>query len=226
MLKKIKNIGFIAFETIIYVFFLALDIAKKDSMGIKYFGIVLCFLFALSNAFRGKNCLTLSLALLFTLIADWFLLVKNDNYVFGVCSFIVVQAIYFVRLIDDGVSFKRSGIIRAFAIAVVISILYVLELLDILTFVVSIYFVNLVLNAVDGYTLFSKSTKNKLFAIGMTLFIFCDLSVGLNNLSSYADVSKIATFIKIASFAMWVFYLPSQVLIALSGKGENNGNKK
>lgn len=223
MVKRAKKVGFILLESVIYFLFISFDISGKDSTAIKYFGIVLCFLYSLTNIGEGKNSLFLCLALLFTLVADWFLLVKNNNYVFGVCSFIVAQIIYCVRLIDDNVKIKRIIAIRIPLIIVLLIALYFFKLLDTLTFLVVIYFVDLLCNTIDGYSLFGKSVENKLFAIGMTLFVLCDISVGLNNLSSYVDISSIRGLVKIANFAMWVFYLPSQTLIALSSKGAKNG---
>lgn len=225
MLEKVKQISFIAIEAILYCVFIAMDLQGKDSTLVKYFGVVACFLFELSCVNCGKDSVFVCLALLFTLVADWFLLVVNERFVFGVCAFLVVQSIYFLRLTKEGVKPLRSALTRAFIIIVVMIVLSLLKLLDLLTALVAVYFVSLVSNTADAYTLFGKGVKSKLFAIGLSLFILCDLSVGFNNLSSYVEVSAISGFIKVASFAMWVFYLPSQVLIALSCKGDKNGKQ-
>lgn len=222
MLEKVKRIGFIAVETVIYCVFIAMDLIGKDSTLVKYFGVVACFLFAILCVNSGRDGVFVCVALVFTLVADWFLLVINERFIFGVGAFLVVQSIYFLRLTKDGVKPLRSALTRGFIIIVVIIVLSLLKLLNLLTALVAIYFVSLVSNTVDAYTLFGERTENKLFAIGMSLFVLCDLSVGFNNLSSYIDVSSISGFIRIASFAMWVFYLPSQVLIALSCKGDKD----
>ena len=72
--------GFIAVEGLLYAAFLALDLTGRSagSVPIKYGGVLLCLLFALSCAPRGGDRLVPP-ALALTAGADWFLLVRNDN---------------------------------------------------------------------------------------------------------------------------------------------------
>ena len=49
------------------------------------------------------------------------------------------------------------------------------------------------------------------FGIGLLLFVGCDVCVGLHNLTG--TPAPLAAF---AQVGMWLFYLPSQVLIVLS----------
>lgn len=220
MAEKVKRIIFIIVEAVIYAAFVFADFSGKESTQIKYCGIALCFIYAVLSCRNGKDYVFLCVAFVFTLVADWFLLVKNSDYVFGVAAFIVAQTVYLLRLISFGVNVKRTIIVRLVVTISAISVLFVADLADWLTVLVAIYFVALVTNCVDSYTLFKYGAKNKLFAIGLTLFILCDVSVGLNNFSSYFNVSAINRLIKAATYLMWIFYLPSQVLIALSGGAE------
>lgn len=73
-----------------------------------------------------------------------------------------------------------------------------------------IYFSNLCINAAGAFAL-----KKHLFAIGLVLFILCDLCVGAYNLALYFDYT-----LNFAQVGMWFFYLPSQVLIVLSQETE------
>ena len=62
------------------------------------------------------------------------------------------------------------------------------------------------------YTLYSCF----FICIGMTLFFLCDINVGIsgivNNIFLFGiDVKSVSRFL------VWIFYLPSQVLLALSG---------
>ena len=84
---------FISIESFIYVCFLVLDIISINSKYIKYLGIILCFIYCLNN--KNKYRIT---AMFFTVIADYFLLIKDDYYLVGVLSFIIVQALYYLYL--------------------------------------------------------------------------------------------------------------------------------
>ena len=219
-MERAKRIIFIIIEAVIYTAFVFADFFGKDSTPIKYAGIILCLIYAVLSLKNGKDHVFLCVAFLFTLVADWFLLVKNNDYVFGVAAFIVAQTVYLLRLVSLGVNTRRTIIVRLVVTISAISVLFVADLADLLTVLVAIYFVALVTNCVDSYTLFKNGVKNKLFAIGLTLFILCDVSVGINNFSAYFDVSAITWLITAARYLMWIFYLPSQVLIALSGGAE------
>ena len=57
-----------------------------------------------------------------------------------------------------------------------------------------------------------------MFAIGLTLFVACDIFVCLYNIKDYISISNdIGTTIKRIGFiGTWIFYIPSQTLIAIS----------
>ena len=60
----------------------------------------------------------------------------------------------------------------------------------------------------------ASGLENKLFFAGLCLFLCCDICVGLHNMPSVLpDWLQSA-----ARIGMWTFYLPSQVMIVLSGK--------
>ena len=107
---KTKNVNLILVKFIsmiimfIYVLFLFIDISKghvgnKYSIYLKFSSIILCFIISLligSNGFNNRDVFLLQLARLFTLVADYFLLLSS-NYILGVLSFCVVQLIYIER---------------------------------------------------------------------------------------------------------------------------------
>ena len=47
--------------------------------------------------------------------------------------------------------------------------------------------------------------------LGLLLFIACDINVGLNNVHLIEGIDY-----TLVNFLMWVFYLPSQVLLSLT----------
>ena len=83
-----------------------------------------------------------------------------------------------------------------------------------------IYYGNLVANAVFAFLL---GRRDRIFAIGLVLFGMCDIWIGLEVLfSSYLD-SNLMDFVYNANYNLpWVFYQPSQTLIALNLLGKVN----
>lgn len=193
---KTKN--FLIIQFLIYISFIVLDQLKIDSTYIKYAGIILCLIYAIYNKKKNRT-----IAMCFTLIADFFLLILNDHYEIGLISFIIVQLTYFYFLgnIDKGY-FNMFLLVRGFVLIIGTLIIMLFIKPALLVELVLIYFSNLVLNAIQAYL-----CGQKLFAIGLVLFICCDICVGLHNINAAYSL---------ATFLMWVFYLPSQVLIVLS----------
>ena len=72
-----------------------------------------------------------------------------------------------------------------------------------------LYFSQLLSNTIPAWT--RRGRQRRIFAAGLTLFAGCDLCVGLFNVLPPGSAPYIAV-----SVGMWLFYLPSQVLIALS----------
>ena len=60
-----------------------------------------------------------------------------------------------------------------------------------------------------------KGRPGRLFALGLALFVGCDVCVGLFN-----ALPAPSPLYSAASVGMWLFYLPSQALIALSALPE------
>ena len=77
----------------------------------------------------------------------------------------------------------------------------------------ALYFSQLASNALLAWTL--RGAHWRAFALGLTLFAGCDICVGLFNVLPAASPLYFP-----ASIGMWLFYLPSQVLIALSALPE------
>ena len=79
----------------------------------------------------------------------------------------------------------------------------------------ALYFVNFLVNACQSLTLRSE----RLFAAGLWLFLLCDVCVGLRN-----QPSLLPGLAGAAQVGMWLFYLPGQVLLVLSGFPKRRGN--
>ena len=196
----------------LYAAFLALDLTGRgaDSVPVKYGGVLLCLLFALACALRGGDRLV-PLALALTAGADWFLLVRNDHYAVGIALFLCVQTVYYLRLRRDRAPAAyplRAGLALAAGLS-----LYALRLASPINLLAGLYFSQLLSNTALAWT--QKGRRWRVFAAGLTLFVGCDVCVGLFNTLSAASPLYPAV-----SVGMWFFYLPSQVLIALSALPE------
>ncbi len=201
-------VGFAAAEAILYAVFLAMDLAGAgpSTVPLKYAGILLCVLFALYAAAGGGDRLVFP-ALVLTAVADWFLLVLDGGYAVGVAVFLCVQAVYFLRLKRAGAG---GGWFLRLALALLTgAVLFALRMAAPLNLLAGLYFSQLLSNTVLAWT--GKGRSRALFALGLTLFAGCDVCVGLTNSGLLPP-----EILRPVSIGMWLFYLPSQVLIALS----------
>lgn len=209
--------------------FLLLDLLRLgESTWIKYAGICLCLL----TSFTGLSSLEdmlVTFALAFTAAADWFLLVRNDHYPLGIGLFIIAQLLYACRLYRlRGNKVCRPGLaVRLLALtpAPMLELLFHLALFllapssavpppfalllyaipgSLTLFPALFYFVNLAVNTTEAFALGPSQRK---FALGLLLFVGCDLCVWAWNLGLFPGFTRVG---------MWLFYLPSQVLIVLS----------
>ncbi len=185
---------------ILWALFLFLDLTRvSDSTWIKFAAICLCGMTALLGAHTVDGKLVAA-ALCFTVAADWFLLIKNDHYTLGILLFLIVQLIYAYRL-----HLLRGKTSSSFFLRLALSCLGAgLSLFPL--WCAAIYFINLCVNTTQAFIL-----KKPVFAWGLALFVCCDLCVGAWNLGLLPGFTRVG---------MWLFYLPSQVLIVLSQEQE------
>lgn len=229
---------YIITEILLYSSFLYIDITQNASYSLsaylKFAGIVLCFLYVLISPGYVKNktdIRILRFALFFTFISDLFILMF-DIYLPGMVSFCIVQALYLIRL---GLWNKREYklktnvvIINKFLRNITVTVVVLIVLFNFrlkpeaLIFVTCFYFVSILFNVADSLvTAFRYRIKYQvLYSSGMVLFLLCDLNVGVFNLTGFVSINS-SWFQNLYNFsvvAMWLFYLPAQVFIALSGQ--------
>lgn len=198
MLKKI----YLLIQTIIYILFIYADFNGINSSLIKYSGIIINFIFSIYLYIKKDlDDILLPLALIVTAIADYFLLIKDNNYQWGILCFCLVQTIYAYK-IDK----LKSIPIRILFLIICILILKISNQSFNLTNILATYSItNLTLNVIISFI------KNKnMFSIALLLFWLCDINVGIYNL-------QIKYIYPIAGMLMWIFYFPSQILLTISG---------
>ena len=219
VLKRKKcAVAFLAAEGALYAAFLALDLTGRGglSVPIKYAGILLCLGFSLLACVNWGGDRLVPAALALTAGADWFLLVRNDHYALGVALFLGVQTVYYVRL-------RRAGADSAWPLRSALALgaglgIYALRMASPVNLLAALYFSQLVSNTLQAWRL--KGRRWQTFALGLTLFAGCDVCVGLFNALPPDSSPYFAV-----SVGMWLFYLPSQVLIALSALPEKENAK-
>ena len=173
---------------------------------------------AFITARREWRSYLIRLGLLFTLVADYFLVVDSEMLLEGVIAFTLAQAAYFAYLltVEHRVRVRNANVVSRVAISIVLVLAAILVLgasVDALAIASVIYYSNLVINAVFAFV---ADRRERTLAIALVLFAMCDLSIGLGVLFDTYLRSDALDFIFNSGFNLaWIFYQPSQVLIAL-----------
>ena len=206
---------FVVLETVLY--YLILTSGGKMLIWSEFGAIVLCFLFALLS-FKAPLVIA---GLALTVCADYCLVVCDPiQQLWGMAFFLAAQTFYAVKLhgqgLHKGFLVVRLGLSVA---AVAVSLLVLGENVDTLAVLSVCYYVNLIMNMVCAFVRFRD---NRLMAIGFLFFILCDTVIGLQVAAGgYLPIPE-GSFIHKIIFSgfhlSWFFYLPSQVLLALSSR--------
>lgn len=223
--KKIDYIVisvFILVEIALYLSFLFIDkgifVTRIESSTLKYASISLCLAFSLYCLIRKRkmaNCF-IPIALVFTLISDYFLLFNtNQNlYVYGLITFIITQLIYFAFILylrKSKLELLINLLVRSLLTIAALVAAFYLNYSDVLTILALVYFAELLSNFLYSTFLIKLDKEYLIFSLGLLLFIGCDINVGLNNVHLFEGIDY-----SLVNFLMWVFYLPSQVLLSLT----------
>ena len=222
--KTLILAAFILVETVIYIIFNVLSARQpEDPIELKYAGILLCLAVTAVMIYfnRDVDSVIATAAMLFTAISDLFILVLDDYFEIGLATFIVAHSLYLYRLYHGRVKkIWITIVVRAVVAAVLIGICCGLFGANLLIIEAGIYIVLLFGNCVESLIMCNRGIKNILFAIGLMLFLGCDICVGFKH-GSMIGVDLSRKVYEFVVYMIWVFYLPSQVLItcALLKKG-------
>lgn len=211
---------FIAAE--IYLSYL-IQISAGDGVILpQYISVILACLFCFISIEKTKTYFLTQGALIATVCADYFLIyVPERQQLYGMLCFSVAQLLYFLRIYLDDESKKRkkAHLILRFAVSVLgiaATILVLGEKSDAVALVSVFYYANLVLNLIFSFIQFKSS---KLLAIGLLCFLLCDTVIGLANIGPYFQIEEdsfIAKLLDPGFDPAWMFYVPSQALLAMS----------
>lgn len=221
---------FLIFELILYITFAFLDIFQLSfeiSSILKYISIWSCLVFVFLSYLKSKekSILYMSIILIFTLISD-FLLLFTRSYEMGIIFFMIVQVLYSfkIKLIcQDSCKFYMVEVLAVtFFWNLIVLLMKHFNLLSPIIVVASWYFVIFTANMIRIWLkVFQSNKANKKvisFAIGLTLFYLCDINVGLNYLLYIENLPRlIVMFANNAGIFIWLFYLPSQIILSVHG---------
>lgn len=216
--RKSKIIALSIFALIQTVYLVLVIVTGRD-----YFtSVLISASFMILSCSKTKSYLFMQIGLACTVFADIFLVVIEPMIQLPAMIFFSgTQICYFLRIFFETKSKKEKLIhliIRASLTVLVqiITIIVLKEKTDALSLVSMFYYTNLILNVIFAFIHFKKSP---VLAIGLLLFLLCDTIIGLDIMaSSYISgiaLEAVNSFISGANWA-WIFYVPSQALIASS----------
>lgn len=220
-LSLVKNhiplIIFVFIEAILYASFLYFDFADvRIAEYIKYASILLCLVASILLIIKKRSICSVftSIALLFTCFSDYFLLLSHDNdlFIIGIFTFFIAQ-IFYALMLNKRSNGKRLllDISLRVTLTVILLIVALSIKLDALTTCALIYFIELLVNFIMSLIHSKENKRYLILALGFFLFILCDVNVALNNLNIEGENLTFAIY-----FMMWLFYLPSQVILSMN----------
>ena len=194
----------------------------KSNNYIQYFAIALACVFCSIFFEKSKSYLFTQIALICTAFADFFLVylfpIEQLN---GMIFFAGTQIAYFLRIYFEEQNAKIRKIhlitrIIASIVALVATFIVLKESTDALALVSIFYYANLILNIVFAFVNFKNA---QILAIGLVFFAICDTFVGFASIGPYMTLSEGSLIYKILNSGVnvaWIFYVPSQMLLAIS----------
>lgn len=210
-MKKTISFIFIAVEAVLFCIFVAMDIMNLDGENIvKFIAISLVALMGL-NAGKQKDNSVVTAALIFTVMADVFLILIG-NFVAGVCVFIIVQTCYTIRFSFMSGKPLVGELLKRWLPGLILGTIAGVLLKSVDVGITVAYASCFAVNFAHGFELqiYNPSPRHLRFAIGIVLFACCDICVGIHNLQPSIFTEAM---IRNAEVMTWIFYLPSQILI-------------
>ncbi len=190
---------------------------------LSFFSILLCALTALCWMRPHKHYVLGQLALVFTVIADVFLvLLPQRQQLPAMLAFSVTQMCYFSILFwgEGRTSVRRIHLatrIVLSCLAIGMTCLVLRDRTDAVALVSVFYYAHLIGNIV--FAGISLRRTGVLFFIGLCLFLCCDTLIGLACIDPYLSLQEGSFLYWLAHPPLnlaWMFYIPSQVALTLS----------
>ena len=172
---------------------------------------------ALAFVFANKKLdIPIMLGLFLTVIADYHLILTGDFYQ-GLIWFSLVQiayALYTILIARNRLEVIINILTRIVLSAIVILVFFLIlkDNMDLTVGLVGFYFTNLILTFAFSIV---HVKKNYVLALGMLLYILCDVFVGLDFVGANNLLGN-GVILESAGQIVWYFYPFGQMLILLS----------
>lgn len=216
------------FVVVIFMFsYITIDFnTPYDSSVLKFSLVITVGIYILINGLRYiiikdniKITILYFLAILFTIISDYFLLILDKHYNIGLLTFVIAHFMYslIIYYLNDSRDVIKFFIEKT--IILIIAIIGLVTTKQVFVALGSFYALNLIMNTIHSIILFIKTKKlNAIFlAVGYILFVGCDICVLLSNLDQFVDsTNKLIEFENLVLSIVWIFYGPSQYFLGLS----------
>jgi len=179
----------------------------------KFAYIALCFALAIGTykfSVNKKDWGWLVAGLFFTVIADYFLVLKN-NHLYGVAVFGFAHVCYINRAVET----RKAWFLFPTVFVFVVPALYFDSIIMLSGIYAFLFLANIFINILffkNKKTCLPKINKTLILA-GLVLFALCDVNVFLFNAPKYLGAPS---WLTLALPLIWIFYLPSQILLAVS----------
>ena len=217
--EKLCILLFIVAEAALYFSYLYIDFFWPQYYGasaiLKYCGILLCVCFAVYQLFLYPSILkepAIIVGICLTFVADYYL-VFTDNVVMGIVIFILAHIAYGKMLMGQERLLKYCG-----GMLVAGTIFYFMFCANYSQEVGVIFSMGIVYSCFLIHNLYLASKKkDAILTLAFALLLLGDLHVGIFNIPRYLSITSpiILSWIGFAGYGMWLFYLPSQICMAL-----------
>ena len=146
-------------------------------------------------------------ALFFALVGDYFLVVQNKNYEWGIFFFILCQLLHFYRFTNIKTAIKLSAILPV----IYFLLPHGIKMYERIGIIYSIVILFALGGAIQAFNKRKYEAPNRHFiVIAMLFFVICDVNVLLFNINALAHYK--AYFL----YFIWIFYYPALLLLSLS----------
>jgi hypothetical protein len=212
-------LSFITIEFILWMIILFVDLPFELHFD-SYLAILICLIFVIIHFKDTFDYKIMLLAFIFTASADFFLTLLSTQQILGTFLFFLSQLMFMFRLhvTDAKVNYQALIPYAVGFVVISMSIVFFLQTYDLLLLVSVLYYAFLLINTFYAW---KKKDKYILFAIALTLYLLADTMVGLKASSPYITFNPHTFFYWLTHISfnlIWLFYLPTQVLFALSIK--------
>ena len=191
--------------------------AKGDVVRFSMILVCVVYVFARILTEKSRETWFLFLAFVFSAAADYFLIYREDRYLLAVGLFSAAQIFHALRISAAWQWKKGLGpwLLRGLVLLAGLSVLKLLKIRDPLIYLGVFYILNLIFSFTESIGLAASDKRYVILPAGLFLFILCDVTVGLRGMGEPWNLSD--SLVRTAASLTYVFYVPSQVLIALAG---------